>query len=73
MEPPVGEEREVYRVEVRLDGEVVETAEVETCAFTWTDEAQTALFPGGLPDGLSVRVSQVSATFGWGEAAEVAL
>lgn len=73
MEPPVGEEREVYRVEVRLDSEVVETAEVETCAFTWTEEAQTALFPDGLPDGLSVRVSQGSATFGWGEAAEVAL
>lgn len=73
IEPPVGEEREVYRVEVRLDGEVVETAEVETCAFTWTEEAQTALFPDGLPAGLSVRVSQGSATFGWGEAAQVAL
>lgn len=73
IEPPVGEEREVYRVEVRLDGEIVETAEVETCAFTWAEEAQTVLFPGGLPDGLSIRVSQGSATFGWGEAAEVAL
>lgn len=71
VDPPVGEEREVYRVQICLDGEEIETVEVETCALVWTVEAQAAAFPGGLPEGLSVRVSQGSATFGWGEPAEI--
>ena len=65
-EPPLGEETERYRVEI-LDGlDVVRTEEVTEPAFLYTTAMQATDFPSGTPDPLTVRVSQWSATFGWG-------
>ncbi|MBO9560533.1 MAG: glycoside hydrolase/phage tail family protein [Caulobacter sp.] len=65
-EVPLGEEREVYRVEV-LDGEtVVRTAETTTPSFTYTAAQRAADLPAGPAGTLSVRVTQGSALFGWG-------
>lgn len=65
-EVPLGEEREVYRVEV-MDGEtVVRTAETVTPAFTYTAAQRAADFPSGPTGALAVRVAQGSALFGWG-------
>jgi len=65
-EPPLSEEREVYRVEI-LDGEgIVRTADVAAPAFTWTSAQQADDFPGGVPDPVVFRVAQGSAVFGWG-------
>jgi len=65
-EVPLGEERELYRVEV-LDGETVVRA-VETAAPTWTYAAaqRAADFPSGPTGVLAVRVAQGSTLFGWG-------
>ena len=66
IEPPLSEEREVYRIEI-VDGEtVVRSAEVDSPVFVWSAAQQTADFPGGAPDPLTVRVAQGSAVFGWG-------
>lgn len=68
VEPPLSEEREVYRIEI-LDGEtVVRAAETGTPSFLWTAAMQAADFPSGVPDPVTVRVAQGSAAFGWGAA-----
>ena len=73
IEPPLNEEREVYRVEI-LAGEVVAAVqETIAPAFSWTTAAQAEAFPHGLPEGLKARVAQGSATWGWGAVAETAL
>jgi len=65
-EVPLGEEREVYRVEV-LDGEtVVRAVETTTPAFTYTAAQRAADFPSGPAGTLAVRIAQGSALFGWG-------
>jgi hypothetical protein len=65
-EPPLSEEREVYRVEI-LDGEgILRTADVTAPAFAWTSAQQADDFPGGVPDPVVFRVAQGSAVFGWG-------
>lgn len=65
-EPPLAEEREVYRLEI-LDGDrVVRGVETGEPEFLWSAEAQAADFPGGVPDPLTVAVVQGSARFGWG-------
>jgi hypothetical protein len=65
-EPPLAEETERYRLEI-LDGpDVVRTEETTTPAYLYTAAQQAADFPGGLPDPLTVRVSQWSAAVGWG-------
>lgn len=65
-EVPLGEEREVYRVEI-LDGEtVVRTAETTTPAFTYTAVQRAADLPSGPVGVLAVKVAQGSALFGWG-------
>jgi hypothetical protein len=67
-EVPLGEEREVYRVEI-LDGEtVIRTAETPTPAFTYTAAQRATDFPAGPTGALAVRVAQGSALFGWGAA-----
>ncbi|WP_296817791.1 glycoside hydrolase/phage tail family protein [Brevundimonas sp.] len=73
LEPPLGEEREVYRVELLAGASVVATYEATTPAFAWTAEAQAEAFPDGVPSGVTARVAQGSATWGWGAAAELAL
>jgi len=65
-EPPLGEETELYRIEV-LDGStVVRTEEVTAPSFLYTTAMQAADFPSGTPDPLTVRVRQYSASYGWG-------
>jgi len=65
-EVPLGEEREVYRVEI-LDGEtVVRTAETPSPSFTYAAAQRAADFPSGPTGVLAVRVAQGSALVGWG-------
>lgn len=65
-EVPLGEEREVYRVEI-LDGEtVVRTAETTLPSFTYTAAQRAVDFPAGPTGALAVRVAQGSALYGWG-------
>ncbi|GGL45080.1 baseplate multidomain protein megatron [Caulobacter rhizosphaerae] len=65
-EVPLGEEREIYRVEI-LDGErVVRAAETTTPSFTYAAAQRAADFPAGPTGVLAVRVAQGSALFGWG-------
>ncbi|WP_165189967.1 baseplate multidomain protein megatron [Caulobacter soli] len=65
-EVPLGEEREVYRVEI-LDGEtVVRTVETTVPAFTYAAAQRAADFPAGPTGALAVRVAQGSALYGWG-------
>ena len=65
-EVPLGEEREVYRVQI-LDGEtVIRTAETSAPMFTYTAAQRAADLPAGPTGALAVRVAQGSALFGWG-------
>jgi len=72
-EPPLNEEREIYRVEMVCGGLSLVSYETASPGFVWTADAQAAAFPDGVPEGVSVRVAQGSATWGWGAAAELAL
>uniref|UniRef100_B0SVY2 Gene transfer agent (GTA) orfg15, like protein n=1 Tax=Caulobacter sp. (strain K31) TaxID=366602 RepID=B0SVY2_CAUSK len=72
-EVPLGEEREVYRVEI-LDGEtVVRAAETSVPTWTYTAAQRAADFPAGPTGVLAVRIAQGSALFGWGASARVPL
>jgi hypothetical protein len=72
-EVPLGEEREVYRVEI-LDGEtVVRAAETTTPSFTYAAAQRAADFPAGPTGPLAVRVAQGSALFGWGAPSRILL
>jgi hypothetical protein len=72
-EVPLGEEREVYRVEI-LDGEtVVRAAETGVPTFTYTAAQRAADFPTGPTGALAVRIAQGSALFGWGAFARTAM
>jgi hypothetical protein len=65
-EVPLGEEREVYRVEI-LDGQtVVRTAETTAPTLRYTAAQRAADLPSGPIGVLAVRVAQGSALFGWG-------
>jgi hypothetical protein len=73
VEVPLGEEREVYRVEI-LDGQaVVRTVEASAPTFTYTAAQRAADFPSGPTGPLAVRVAQGSALFGWGAASTALL
>ncbi|MFA7262009.1 MAG: glycoside hydrolase/phage tail family protein [Caulobacter sp.] len=72
-EPPLSEEREVYRIEILDGGTVVRTAEVYAPVFAWTAAMQAADVPAGAPDPVVVRVAQGSAVFGWGAATQRSL
>lgn len=73
IEPPLGEEREVYRVEIWSNDERVLDREVETCELVWSQAEQATVCPDGLPAGLTARVAQGSSIYGWGVAAVIAL
>ena len=72
-EPPLNEEAEIYLVEIVSDSEVRASFEVSAPSFMWTVEQQLEAFPEGLPATACVRVRQRSATYGWGEPAEIVL
>ncbi len=72
-EVPLGEEREVYRVEI-LDGDtVVRTVETATPSFVYAAAQRAADLPSGPVGALSVRVAQGSALFGWGAMSRILL
>jgi hypothetical protein len=72
-EVPLGEEREVYRVEI-LDGEtVVRTAETTTPGLVYAAAQRASDFPSGPTGVLAVRVAQGSALFGWGASSRLSL
>jgi hypothetical protein len=73
LDPPLSEEREVYRIEI-LDGDaVVRVAETDSPTFLWTATMQADDFPLGVPEPVTVRVAQGSAVFGWGAATQRSL
>jgi hypothetical protein len=73
LEPPLGEALEAYRVEILNGAAVAGTYEVGETAFVWSSADQSATFPEGLPEALTLRVSQGSEVFGWGDPAEITL
>lgn len=73
VEPPLGEETEIYRLEIVEGAAVMASFETAGPSFVWPATAQLAIYPDGLPEGLVVRVAQGSALWGWGATAEAAL
>lgn len=71
-EPPLGEERELYRVEVVAGEAVLAAWEVASSDWIWPAAQQVADLPDGLPPEARLRVAQVSALWGPGAWAEVA-
>ena len=73
LEPALGEEREIYRVEVLADGVVVAAYEVGSTSFEWSAAEQAIVLAGLTPATQGARVAQGSAIWGWGTASTVAL
>jgi hypothetical protein len=72
-EVPLGEEREVYRVEI-LDGEsVVRVVETTAPSLVYTAVQRAADFPSGPTGVLAVRVAQGSALYGRGASSRTLL
>lgn len=63
----------MYLVEIVAGSEVVAVFDVTATACVWTEDQQFEVLPEGLPGDLGVRVRQGSATYGWGEPAEIEL
>jgi hypothetical protein len=68
-DPPLGEERESYMVEIVEDGVVIRTLTVSAPAALYAAADQMTDF-GTLPPSLTVRVAQISARFGAGQRRE---
>lgn len=68
---PLGEEAEQYTIEI-LDGETIaRTIEAQETSTTYTNDQQTEDFGSGLPSSLTIRVAQVSTTYGAGAYQEI--
>ena len=67
LDVPLGEERELYRIELRDEGGTVLAREAQTAAITVTAGEQAAAF-GALPASLTVDVAQMSPVWGAGTA-----
>ena len=66
-EPPLGEERETWQVEISTpDGWVVRTLTSDTAGATYSAADQRTDFPAGRSGPLTVCVRQGSAIYGWG-------
>jgi hypothetical protein len=73
LDPPLSEEREVYRIEI-LDGDaVVRDRRDRLTAFLWTARCRRMISRCGVPEPVTVRVAQGSAVFGWGAATQRSL
>jgi hypothetical protein len=72
-EVPLGEEREVYRVEILDGATVIRTEETTTPSLRYTAAQRAADLPTGPVGALSVRVAQGSALFGWGASSQTLL
>ena len=72
VEVPLGEEREAYAVDIMDGATVKRTIEVDSPTTTYTAAEQVADF--GAPQvSVTVRVHQLSATYGRGAAAEASI
>jgi len=66
-EPPLSEETEIYRVEIRsLSGALVRVLSPVTASAVYAAADQAADFGGPAPKGVSVTVAQGSAIYGFG-------
>jgi len=68
VDVPLGEEREIYRVEVRLDGQSVRQADVEDASFVYTAAQRAADGNGAI---LEFAVAQLGTAIGPGDAATI--
>jgi len=73
LEPPLGEEREIYRLEVLADEVAVAVYEAATTTLVWSVAEQVRVLSGLSPSALRIRVAQGSAIWGWGVAATLDL
>lgn len=69
-DPPLGEEAEAYRVEVLQGGAVVRTLPASMPAAVYAAADRAADLGTADPAPAVVRVAQLSATWGWGVAAQ---
>lgn len=65
-EVPLGEDSEAYEVDIMDGATVRRTLTVVSPSATYTAAQQTADWGGAAPDALTVRVSQLGATYGRG-------
>ncbi len=65
-EPPLEEAFERYRVEIGDGTRTVRTIDTDAPRAVWTAADQATDFPTGLPSAITVRIAQVSETFGPG-------
>nr|WP_161594624.1 phage tail protein [Marimonas lutisalis] len=70
LDVPLGEESEAYLVQVSQDGAVLREAQVTTPGWTYPAGAQAS---DGASGAIELRVAQISASFGAGEAAVLPL
>jgi hypothetical protein len=68
-EPPLGEDSEAWLVDILDGGEPVRSFSVSSPSVTYTTAQQTADF-GGFASPITVRIAQISASFGAGQARE---
>ncbi|MCB8836090.1 glycoside hydrolase/phage tail family protein [Aurantimonas sp. VKM B-3413] len=67
LDVPLGEERELYRIDMRDGGGTVLTREAQTATVTITADEQIAAF-GALPASVTVDLAQMSPVWGAGTA-----
>ena len=73
-EPPLGEEQELYRVDILgADGGTRRSWQTPLPQTVYAAADQAADFPSGLAGAARVEVRQASAVFGWGAPAVLAL
>jgi hypothetical protein len=68
VDAPLGEAREAYRIDVRLDGRLVRQTEVETSAFVYAAADRIADGDGAI---LELSIAQLSAAIGPGTPAAI--
>ena len=66
VEPPLSEESEAYLLTVLNGATMVRTIQTSIPAASYSPADQATDFPAGTPNPLTIRVQQLSATFGWG-------
>jgi hypothetical protein len=70
---PVGEEQELYQIEIRSGDTLLRTIEANTCSYTYTKEQQTTDFGSKIPKKLTATIYQISAQIGRGYGAMIVL
>jgi hypothetical protein len=70
---PVGEEQELYQIEIRSGDTLLRTIEANTCSCIYSREQQTADFGNKIPKKLTATLYQISAQIGRGYGATIVL